>query len=103
MPGFNGTGPMGAGPMTGGARGYCTSDGTGFQSGYGRQGFGRGRGRGYCRGFRRRGENQQSPFSPERMNPADELGVLKAQATEMKATLDRIEKRMSELNPEPET
>jgi len=23
MPGFNGTGPRGAGPMTGGARGYC--------------------------------------------------------------------------------
>lgn len=23
MPGFDGTGPMGAGPMTGGARGYC--------------------------------------------------------------------------------
>ena len=24
MPGFDGTGPRGAGPMTGGARGYCT-------------------------------------------------------------------------------
>ena len=23
MPGFNGTGPRGMGPMTGGARGYC--------------------------------------------------------------------------------
>jgi len=23
MPGFDGTGPRGAGPMTGGARGYC--------------------------------------------------------------------------------
>ncbi len=23
MPGFDGTGPMGAGPMTGGGRGYC--------------------------------------------------------------------------------
>jgi len=51
MPGFDGTGPMGAGPMTGGARGFCNpayagygpADDRGF--GYGR-GCGRGMGRG---------------------------------------------------------
>jgi hypothetical protein len=56
MPGFDGTGPMGAGPMTGGGRGLCNPAyagsgpwyGGGF--GYGR-GLGRGRGRGL--GFRR--------------------------------------------------
>ncbi|MHB0979377.1 MAG: DUF5320 domain-containing protein [Thermoleophilia bacterium] len=26
MPGFNGTGPTGAGPMTGGGRGMCITD-----------------------------------------------------------------------------
>jgi len=32
MPGFNGTGPQGAGPMTGRARGNCTSP-TGYNPG----------------------------------------------------------------------
>ena len=36
MPGFDGSGPQGMGPMTGGARGYCV---TGWNRG-GRRGFG---------------------------------------------------------------
>ncbi|MBN2558111.1 MAG: DUF5320 domain-containing protein [Clostridia bacterium] len=52
MPGRNGTGPLGQGPMTGRGMGYCTGVrapyyGMGF--GYGR-GFGRGFGMGYGRG-----------------------------------------------------
>ena len=36
MPGFDGTGPMGIGPMTGGGRGFCTMPmGTYGSSGYG--------------------------------------------------------------------
>jgi len=75
MPGFDGTGPMGGGPMTGWGRGYCNSFGVNYGAppaggpgywgagrgfGWGR-GFGRrflgwfGRGRGYGRGFGRRG------------------------------------------------
>jgi hypothetical protein len=41
MPGFNGTGPMGQGPMTGGGRGFCampyrgyTPYGYGFRTAY---------------------------------------------------------------------
>ena len=38
MPGFDGTGPRGLGPMTGGARGYCVMPagniGPGFRRGY---------------------------------------------------------------------
>ncbi len=69
MPGFDGTGPMGQGPMTGGARGYCTSAGMqaaqpnvnpavrfgmgrgscGRGMGRGRRGMGRGMGRGFGR------------------------------------------------------
>ena len=78
MPGFDGTGPRGMGPMTGGGRGYCNPyasayglrTGYGFRPGYGASfgrpfwgggGFGRGRGyraagyavpRGYGYGFR---------------------------------------------------
>ena len=57
MPGLNGTGPMGAGPMTGGGRGYCNPS----QSAYGPatpsgprywgSGYGRGLGRGFRGGF----------------------------------------------------
>jgi hypothetical protein len=52
MPGFDGTGPMGAGPMTGGARGFCDPAYAGSGPWYGR-GFGYGRGYGRGRGFRR--------------------------------------------------
>ncbi|MDD4731214.1 MAG: DUF5320 domain-containing protein [Desulfovibrio sp.] len=54
MPGFDGTGPQGQGPMTGGGFGRCTG-GTGLGRGMGRgmatgQGFGMGMGmrRGQC-------------------------------------------------------
>ena len=57
MPGGDGTGPVGQGPMTGRATGFCTGSQTPeFTNpggiGYGRGlGFGRGRGRGFGRGF----------------------------------------------------
>jgi hypothetical protein len=53
MPGYDGTGPRGMGPMTGGGRGFCAIPGTGRGFGIGRGlGFGRGgwAGRGYGRG-----------------------------------------------------
>ncbi|NLE65542.1 MAG: DUF5320 domain-containing protein [Elusimicrobia bacterium] len=48
MPGFDGTGPLGQGAMTGGARGRCAGavPGTGMGRGFGR-GLGMGRGRGW--------------------------------------------------------
>ncbi len=48
MPGFDGTGPMGMGPMTGGGRGFCASPrpGMGVPSFRGPGSFGRGGGRG---------------------------------------------------------
>ncbi len=39
MPGFNGTGPMGQGPMTGGGRGFCAMP---SYRGYGPYGYGMG-------------------------------------------------------------
>jgi len=64
MPGFDGTGPMGYGPMTGGGRGLCVPGGTayaptlGWTPGYGRPtafgpGFGYARPFGFGRGFGR--------------------------------------------------
>lgn len=102
---------MGAGPMTGGGRGYCAGADSGFQPNYGQQGSGRGygsgRGRGHCRGSRRAGGypagNAPQYNTPDNMNRADELGMLKAQAAEMKSALDNIQKRMAELDKTPET
>ena len=57
MPGGDGTGPIGRGPMTGRAAGLCAgypNPGYMTNPGYG-QGFGRGRGRGIGRGFWGRG------------------------------------------------
>ena len=56
MPRFDGTGPMGQGPMTGRGMGPCNPNarpgyGRGYGQGRGRgmgQGYGRGRGRGFC-------------------------------------------------------
>jgi len=107
MPGFDRSGPMGAGPMTGGAMGYCNpanagrgrplagtagfgrgmAYGRGFRGGYGP---GRGVGRGYGRGF--------PPYPPMYAeNTAEELGMLKQQVDSVKNTLDSINRRIADL------
>jgi len=111
MPRFNGTGPMGAGPMTGGGRGYCAGQDSGFQPFLGRQGFSRGycagRGRGPGSGFRRAAGYPQGNAAQYNtagnMNVSNEIRMLKAQATEIKSVLDDIQKRISELDKTPET
>ena len=109
MPGFNGTGPMGEGPMTGGGRGNCNpygrfSGGRGLGAGRGmRNGFGRGRG--YGRGFGRRGAyppqgewyNRGAYGVPYSATPYDEANMLKAEAQAMKNELDALNKRIQEL------
>ncbi len=116
MPGFDGTGPQGMGPMTGGARGFCNPNsayrpvyGGGFGMGRGfRGGFGGGfgRGRGYGRGFGRRGAYQPygawyGPADPYRapyaMKAEDELNILKNEASAIKNDLDEINKRIQEI------
>jgi len=115
MPGFDRTGPMGAGPMTGGARGRCNPATAGtipaFAGGYGygrglamRRGFrgacgpGRGRRRGYGRGF---------GWYPPALGPAyakdaaSEIDMLKADAETMQKSLDAINKRIDELSEKP--
>lgn len=110
MPGFDGTGPRGEGPMTGGARGYCNPGYAGYGPSYGR-GYGMGWGRGFRGGFgpgygRGRGYGRQGPYGraygpaysgPYGMSREDEINMLREQADMIKADLDAINKRMEDL------
>ena len=106
MPGFDGSGPMGAGPMTGGARGYCNPVNAGFNPQFGR---GYGRGMGLRRGFRGGGPGYGRGFGfypPAggtfyQMTAEDEMSMLKTQADYIKTSLDAIQKRIKELGKKP--
>ena len=69
MPGLDGTGPRGMGPMTGGARGRCNPNFAGAEGypygvygGGSPYGYGRGRGGGFGRGFGFRGYSPPWPY-----------------------------------------
>jgi hypothetical protein len=117
MPGLNRTGPMGAGPMTGGGRGLCNpatagsarafsgvygyGGGLGLRRGF-RGGGGYGRGAGMGRGYGR-GYGMGYGWYPPAMGPAfsypaaDEMEMLRAEADYLKQSLDAIKARMDEL------
>ncbi|MBW1829383.1 MAG: DUF5320 domain-containing protein [Deltaproteobacteria bacterium] len=106
MPGFDGTGPMGMGSMTGGARGLCNPGRVTQPGPMAVRGLGRGRGYGQRNmywatglpGWRRsnqagfRGAPSEAPYAPEQ-----ELDLLKNQADALKAELDAINARVQEL------
>lgn len=102
MPGFDGTGPDFAGPMTGGARGYCANDRPVSGMAYG---YGDGRGYGFGRGRRCRlgpGQGARMPMGVGRMrnfhdpNPAV-LMQLEQQAAAMQRSLEALNRRIASL------
>jgi len=111
MPGFDRSGPMGAGPMTGGRRGLCGGNynrpgtmGYGYGYGYGggrgmgvgfRRGYGRGRGFGYPAYGGYPAPPAFGPAYP--VSSADEMAMLKAEANAMQASLESIQNRIAEL------
>jgi len=122
MPGGDGTGPGGLGPMTGRAAGYCTGyaapgfmnsiAGRGF-GGWGRGGGGWGRRNWFYAtglpGWQRAASGwpafggptpgyapQPAPFSPA-ISHQQELDLLKGQAEYFEDALDGIKKRIEEL------
>ncbi|MBW1713586.1 MAG: DUF5320 domain-containing protein [Deltaproteobacteria bacterium] len=119
MPGFDRTGPLGQGPMTGRGLGRCGPVGTragagygygwwpgyGWGGGFGRgpgRGFGRGFGRGMGRGFGFRGCGW-SPFyggPVAATGPEEEKSMLQAEADELKSYLADLESRLAELKAE---
>ena len=125
MPGGDGTGPAGMGPMTGRAAGYCAGYSVpGYMNPVGGRGYGGwGRGRGFGRGFGwgRAGygmpafggavnpyayggtPNPNLPYpapSAPAMAPEQELAGLKQQAEYFQDALDEISKRMEQLEAE---
>ena len=123
MPRGDGTGPMGAGPMTGRAAGYCAGfaapgyvnpmAGGGYGRGFGR-GFGRGRGwgRGFApaafggyaaapavpgMGYAPYGLPSGGAYAAGQPSREQELEILKAQAENTGMILEDIQKRIAEL------
>lgn len=110
MPGYNKTGPVGDGPMTGRGMGFCNTAnldsarrfpgaaGSGRAMGW-RRGFKRGSGAGMRgaggRGFARRQSPDVQGYTPE--DTAGAIEMLKMQAESMRDALDSINRRMQEL------
>lgn len=121
MPGGDGTGPAGLGPMTGRAAGYCAgSPAPGYMSGGGRGfwGFGRGGGgRGWRNQFYATGLTGRqraamgrpvfgavppaapygAPFASAAMSNDQQLDALKGQADYFEDALDGIRRRIEEI------
>ena len=108
MPGFDGTGPTGAGSMTGGARGFCKPAGVGYPKSFGkgmgfghgsRGGYGAGMGmrRGFGRGFGRCRRFPPAYGPAYSADPTAEINMLKAQTDSMQSALDAINRRMAQL------
>ncbi len=113
MPGGDGTGPMGMGPMTGRAAGFCAGNNMpGYMNpmpgrGFGRGFFGRGGGRGWRNmyyatglfGWQRAAGGYPVPAVP--MAPAmtreQQANALKAQAESLENTLENIRSQLAEL------
>ncbi|MDP8234906.1 MAG: DUF5320 domain-containing protein [Candidatus Erginobacter occultus] len=117
MPGFNGTGPSGAGPRTGGGFGYCAPavggaypGGAAPYYGVGRGGYPRGGGRGRAwGGGRGRGYGYPAyPAYPPAYPPmpvggpssGEELDFLRYQEKGLREELDSISSRIGELEKE---
>ena len=125
MPGGDGTGPAGMGPMTGRAAGYCAGyavpgymnpiPGRGYFGG-GRGFFGRGGGRGRRNGFYATGlpgrarfgmglpawGGGQTPYMgaypyAQELAPQQEIDMLKSQAEFLKQEMEDVQERMKTL------
>ena len=119
MPWGDGTGPGGAGPMTGRAAGYCAGYSVpGYQNpvpgrGFGGRGGGRGGGFGwrnryYATGvpgwaaFGRTGGWSGAPYAPVagQLSGADERDLLQRQASNMESALEDLRRRIGEIEAE---
>ena len=103
MPGGDRTGPMGFGPMTGRAAGYCAGYAApGYANPVPGRGFGRGRGRGRGMGF---GRAWAMPYAAPVAaapyaavpTPEQESAALKQQVEHLEGVLGDLRDRIAEL------
>lgn len=102
MPGFDRSGPMGIGPMTGGRRGQCSATDRVDEGAYAER-FARGRGYkrgrffsgGYGRGLGGRGREGVAPL--QATSSPDELEYLTQEAQNLEINLQTIKKRIDDL------
>ena len=110
MPGGDRTGPVGRGPMTGRAAGFCAGySSPGYADpGYGR-GFGRGRGRGFGRGYWGRGRGfwwrgyYPEPYNRSvypQPNKVDEKAYLEDIVKDLEEEIKTLQDRIQELTKE---
>jgi len=96
MPGMDGTGPLGLGPMTGRGLGPC-GRGLGWRRGLGR-GLGFGRGLGLGRGFAWRARYAWDyPYEPVSLSKEEQKRILEADLKDLEAEKQAIEKKLKEL------
>ncbi len=100
MPGGDKTGPVGSGPMTGRAAGYCAGNSApgyanlGYGRGFYRGGRGYGRGRGRC--FGRRGYGYPQVIIAPAINPQNNIPITQPQLPEQEvATLENYQKNLA--------
>lgn len=101
MPGFDGTGPIGRGPMTGGTRGYCGASKRFSDRSFNR----RNPGSEFQNGRRRRNgyrNMMQAPRTSGRMEfgATGNLNFLKNRVTILREALNDISRRVRDLEPE---
>ncbi len=106
MPRLDRSGPMGAGPMTGGRRGTCgraggPTDMPVYGGGYGRgmgfrRGYGRGRGYGFGPAYGAVPYPQNAGTGYPTGKP-NELEMLRADAEAMRQSLESVQRRIAEL------
>ena len=100
MPGFDGTGPRGMGPMTGGGRGFCSPWGMGaayrgwIAPPYPRVPYAPPGGYG-AMPYQATGQ-WAAPFAPQ-MTRQQELDFLRSEAEAVRENLEQIESRINEL------
>ena len=115
MPGGDGTGPAGLGPMTGRRAGYCSGNSApGYANPIPRRGMGFGRGMGRGRGFRRMAFAQVAPIDrvapvypaqqptkeQEKQYLENEVKAIEVEENALKQDLEAVKKRLDELKKE---